>query len=382
MRITPLGINNIFLSTYFHFVCLAFLEIPTSLVSDLYESGRIVKIGVLTKLLGTILFALVVFYSEQQRVDLALLFLLLEALIDGVGNSLLSGSFQAAYVRKGKKTLNDFPLNLFVASLRYSLFLRLAFPLLAIILLFVINGQEIAYYSVISYVILLRIFVIVRTFYDFSESDKEERPYLSISSFYTDIRSFIKSNKNVLIMISYFSLQASVIASYVLPNMQSSLKKADIYDSLMAGATYLLVFHIIVLLITRFMAPLFEGKKVFFRSMYTVAALVGLNGSFMASQYFLDDHFVKFIAQTFIVLFIYILSFLGGRIWLDRLVLRGFRFQATLISLSEVFALGAFAVFGVLGFYFKTEVFLVITVSVNIILGFGILLYEEKSVAS
>ncbi len=209
------------LSTLTHLLFLALLEIPTSILADRLSPYKIALTGLKIKFITTVLFGLTIYFYIKKDYQLSIVFLVLESFLDAISNSLLSGAYQSAYIRKFK-ALKIETKNIFYKSMKFSIPTRFLIPGTTILLCYTLNLETSNGLSIIvSWILSLRLLVIYVFRMDLKKfSSEQANSTTSLSTYTLNLIKECLSNKSLLITSAFFSMVSSIITMYFLPRIQ------------------------------------------------------------------------------------------------------------------------------------------------------------------
>ncbi len=130
------GASGLFIANTIQMTIAGVLEVPTGHIADRYGWNQAVKLALWLKVLVTICFITAILSAQAGRPEWIWFFFTLEAIVDSVAGSFLSGAYQAAYLNWYQNKLADSGVKvqdappLFLSSFQYALPIRFLLPLI------------------------------------------------------------------------------------------------------------------------------------------------------------------------------------------------------------------------------------------------------------
>lgn len=383
IQLPQLSKDNILLSTYFHFLFLAFLEIPTSFIADIYSSTLITKFGFFLKFLSTTMFFFLVYFTFKHDFNLGILFLISESFLDGLANSLLSGAYQSAFFKKFKADGLD-TSKLFVDSMRYSVPVRLLIPIIGLIIFYFLDFNiEYQMYSLVLYVVLLRVLVFARVIFELRNVVYFKRNHVDLSTYFSVLLSDLKLNKSIILFASFYSFLSSISASYFLPNLQLLLSPSTTKFGVLQGSLLGFFFYFKVTVLGWLILKFKFLSNMFLSHHSAITVIILASFAFMLSMYVIGDSLKLFFQYTS-VFFIYISSYFGLRLAMDVIGVNSEEStEAGLISSFETLGMLAFCIVSLMGFFLNRSEFYLYLISLFILIGTTLYFYaNSKKIAA
>lgn len=271
--------------------------------------------------------------------------------MDGLSNSLLSGSCQTSFIRKFKAS-GISTSEVFVNSLKYSVPYRLMIPLVGLGLFNFLEmdiNEQILY--VIGYVLLLRIVVIFRVRYDLKGLVFQKGVHVNASAYARALLISIVSIKKTVILAAYYSMISSLAAAYFLPSLQHFLRSHSLKENLIHGSIISLIFYFKVVILSWAVVKIPRLSSLFSNHLVILAFILVSSLCIILSETFVQDTGNKLALQYTAVFSLFFHTFYGLRKVQDDIA-NGVinQTEAGVISTSETIAMSMFCVLGIIGF--------------------------------
>jgi signal transduction histidine kinase len=173
------GAEGILTAAFLQITISGLMEIPTARFADKRGWYRAVGIGLVLKVLTTLCYVGAVLAAHFGEAKWAWALIGSESVIDSFASAFINGAYQAGYAHWYDKQLEKNNINrasappLFIYSFRYGLFLRLLLPGVALGLGYTFfhiflsgNAPLYSYLGLLSFIMVLRFVVIIRTHFD------------------------------------------------------------------------------------------------------------------------------------------------------------------------------------------------------------------------
>lgn len=229
------GAEAVLISAFIQFLISGLLEIPTGRYADRTGWYRSVEWGLKLKVLTTLCYAGAVLCVYTIGAWWAWVLIAAESIIDSFANAFINGAYQAAYGHWYDANLADNGIKkttappLFVSSYRYSLLLRLLFPITGITLGTVLfeygpksGSGGAVYLCLLGYVLLLRLLVIGRTKSDLKPLAERQKESLAKQT-YPPLADIFKIGRNALILYAFANLALVACGFYLYGEIYKSL---------------------------------------------------------------------------------------------------------------------------------------------------------------
>ena len=181
------GTSGVLISSFLHLLIAGILEIPTGIIGDRLGWGRTLFFALSVKLLVTLTFFLAAFASISAGwTHWIWIFIAVESLFDAIANSLMSGSFESAYLRIHSLSSKNLPVEkrkaLLMEAHRYGMQFRIGIPLFFALGLGVAAWRDLEHslskpnevlWICLILLLCLRLAVLSKVFFDFKKSSQE-----------------------------------------------------------------------------------------------------------------------------------------------------------------------------------------------------------------
>jgi signal transduction histidine kinase len=262
------GVKGLIIASSIQLLLSALLELPTSLIADKYGRSVILKLSLFLKLFVSLALGLAIYFASTGDSQWVWYAFFIEAFLDAISNTLLSGSYQVSYL-----TLYDSVSSpsaepkppLFLRSFKYGIKFRILFPIgfaFILVSIFQLSTQfhqnlYFGAYLILSLIILSRIVLLRLISTDFKKlSPKLDRASIGIKDGIKQVLKGIGTQKTIFFTYSVSCLLSFLGTLYLtgqsmkyLPLM--NLKPGSIWISaiIISIITYLLrtVINILVL---------------------------------------------------------------------------------------------------------------------------------------
>ncbi|MGE3610335.1 MAG: sensor histidine kinase [Bacteriovoracaceae bacterium] len=199
------GTNGLLIASIIQVILTAFLDFPTSLLADKKGRSKLLKLSLIFKIFVSLALFLSIIAAKNNNTTLVWVFFSLEALLDSIANSLLSGTYQMAYLTlyetKCKEDGSNLP-NLFLESFKHHKGLRFIFPAISFFIIMITIHFSKKYYSdiynvsyiIILFIILARFYLLKSVYNDFTGEVFADSARSSIETGFSELKASIKDN--------------------------------------------------------------------------------------------------------------------------------------------------------------------------------------------
>lgn len=229
------GVKGLLIATSIQLLLSGLLEIPTSIAADKFGRSLILRVSLALKILVSVALGIAIYFAskgESQYVWYAFFF---EAFIDAISNTLLSGSYQVAYLTLYDQiqSENGERPPLFLKSYEYGIKFRIFFPVLFVIfiiatfLIFESSHQNLYYcaYLILSAILLARIALFIVVNKDFKSVNlNNDRARLGIKDGLLEVSKIISNRKTLFFTYSVTALFNFVSILYLTGQAMKELK--------------------------------------------------------------------------------------------------------------------------------------------------------------
>lgn len=316
------GEKGIIIASSIQILATALLDFPTSVLADKLGRSRLLISSLFLKIFVSLSLLVTIYFSEQELFALVWSFYVLEAILDSISNSLLSGAYQVSYLNlfdhNCKNEIDYEKSNLFLESFRYSKRIRFLFPViftgLIVLAVNVLKSYHTSVYHVayliLSIIIIARIFIFFMIRNDFTEEFKKtDKSQLSVRHGLTSLVSSVKGNKTVFATYGFNNLISLITLFYLTSAMMQNLKL--VISDASSLWTIVLGLTLVVYLLRTFFNTLILPRVAVDKSDLFLMSLALFSMALGGAQFFLAQiqfsPFVKLGISIFLVVFSYVL---------------------------------------------------------------------------
>jgi signal transduction histidine kinase len=229
------GVKGLLIASSIQLLLSGILEIPTSIAADKFGRSRILKISLALKILVSIALGFAIYFASKGNSQFVWYAFFLEAFVDAISNTLLSGSYQVAYL-----TLYDqISINnknkppLFLKSYEFGTNFRILFPILfvifitAIFILFEGLNQNLynCAYIILSSIIIARVSLFYLVSSDFKTlNSNKDKTRITIREGLFEVYKIAINKKTTFLTYSITALLNFICILYLTGQAIKSLK--------------------------------------------------------------------------------------------------------------------------------------------------------------
>ncbi len=229
------GVKGLLIATSIQLLLSALLEIPTSIAADKFGRSLILRVSLALKILVSVALGIAIYFASKGEAQYVWYAFFFEAFIDAISNTLLSGSYQVAYLTLYDQinSENSTRPPLFLKSYEYGIKFRILFPVLFVIfiittfLLFESSHQNLynCAYFILSAIILARLALFVVVNKDFKSVNlKDDKARLGIKAGLLEVSKIISNRKTLFFTYSVTALFNFVSILYLTGQAMKGLK--------------------------------------------------------------------------------------------------------------------------------------------------------------
>jgi signal transduction histidine kinase len=208
------GVKGLVIASSIQLLLSAALEIPTSVVADKYGRSKILKISLILKVFVSIALVFAIYFASIGETQWVWYAFFLEAFLDAISNTLISGSYQVAYLTLYGSIESDSKAEkppLFLRSFQYGIKFRILLPILFTLILISVfelvssfnQNLYVGAYFILALIVVSRIVLYKLISSDFNHfPEKSDKATVGVKEGVKQVFTSIKNQKAIFLTYS------------------------------------------------------------------------------------------------------------------------------------------------------------------------------------